>query len=455
VSATTDDFLGSRGINPAIWSARGCRRYQPGDTWVKDEFRPFLSPTRLGTVTRIVNQSAGWMMPKHEPPGYPPIPPQLRPDRPIVLDKRTVWHYHGPKIEEWPVFPGAAGSAAGKKLPRARVMFGARADSHVNATGETYDPETGHGEHNGEPVNVVHKHAPSEAKYVLLGEGSRIDLHPRAAQLLPDAKVVFFVLEGTPKTDAVISAGGVAFGVPSVTCWDQRELTAFAAVHLKGKTVLIIPDADWATNWQVERQALKIRTLLRRRGIDAYVCAPPFDAEPYHKGVDDFLGAGNMLGQLVVEGREPPLARIWNAVHHVQYQRRQSAIHALENLSLYTDTNGKLAVSFPTMKRLLGIRNSDRVVPALESITHTFTVVDGGLETVQRPTFFGRYTETVWKQQPTISLDAYYQASRVREKLLVEDFFRETAFELLRNEVDELKRWRNNLESRDDTQQVA
>ena len=102
-------------------------------------------------------------------------------------------------------------------------MFGVKAEAHIAAEGDPYDPATGEGQHNGIPVDVVHKHPPHAAKYVLLGKASRIDLHPWAEQLLPEVEAVFFVLEGTPKTDAVLSAGGVAFGVPSVTCWDPDD----------------------------------------------------------------------------------------------------------------------------------------------------------------------------------------------------------------------------------------
>jgi hypothetical protein len=447
----TDDFLTSRGIDPSIWGARGCRRYQQGDTWVKEEFRPFLPSSRLGTVTRIVNQRGGWFMPKHPPPGFPPIPAQLRPDKPgVILDKREVWHFHGPKTDEKPVFPDEAGKPAGKYLPRARLLFGAAADAHVNRMGDPdepkpYNPETGEGEHRGQAIDVVHKHAPRDAKYVLLGEGARIDLHPLARRLLPEAQVVFFVLEGTPKTDAVLSAGGVAFGVPSVTCWTRRELADFADRQLRDKTVLVVPDADWYRNPAVERQALKIRTVLRRLGIDSYVCAPPYDAVPRYKGVDDHLGAGKTLGDLMIEGREPPIDRIWEAVRDVAYRRRKGAAYALENLSLYTGADGKLTVSFPILKRLLDIRDSYRVPATLESIAHALTVEHGSLETVKRSTFYGRYTETVWKQTPTISLDEYYRAYSQRAKLLGEDFYKDAAFEMLRDDVEELKRWRRNV----------
>ena len=78
------EWLAEKGIDKAIWDARGCKRYERGDRWVKEEFREFLPRTRLGTVTKVVNQSAGWFMPKHAPPGFPPIPPQLRPDKPVI-----------------------------------------------------------------------------------------------------------------------------------------------------------------------------------------------------------------------------------------------------------------------------------------------------------------------------------------------------------------------------------
>jgi hypothetical protein len=448
------EFLTKRGIDPAIWGARGCRPYAQGDGSVAEEFRPFLPPSRLGTVTRIVNQSGGLLMPKHAPPGLTPIPPQLRPDNPVIVDRRTVWHYHGLRTWPWPVFPEAAGSAAGKNLPPQRIMFGVRADSHVNAIGEPYDQETGEGEHNGQPIDVVHRHAPREAKYVLLGEGSRLDLHPLARRLLPKAEVVFFVLEGTPKTDAVISAGGVAIGVPSVTCWDEGELCAFAHEHLQGKTVLIVPDADWATNWQVERQALKIRTLLRRRAIEAHVCAPPHDGLPFYKGIDDHLGAGLTLGDLAIEGREPPIDRIREAVGNVRYQRRERAAHAIEDLSLYADESGRLELSFLSLKRLLGYRHSHQFVRLLESIAHTLTIERGSLATVQRPTFYGRFTETVWQETPTIKLDDYYRAYRSRQKLLAADFWEQAAIQGLRDDVDDLKRWRRDHDAKRDESAV-
>ena len=330
-------------------------------------------------------------------------------------------------------------------------MWGTKADAHVNKGGTPYDIATGEGHHNGQPVDVVHQHAPREAKYVLLGEGSRIDLHPWAAELLPEAKVVFLVMEGTPKTDAVLSAGGVAFGIPSVTCWDPQELETFATDNLRGKTVLVVPDADWATNPQVERQALKVRTLLRRLGIDADVCAPPHDADDYHKGIDDYLGAGYALGDLEVSGREPQYGRIREAVADVPYRRRKYVARAVEDLSLYADGDGKVSFTFAGLKNLLGIPRSDRAVSMLEALeaTHTFTVEKGSLEPVKRSVFYGKYEETVFtKPQPTIAMSEQFRAWRKRAKLSMMDYHQGAAIDVIRDELDELKGRLGDLEQR-------
>jgi hypothetical protein len=481
----TPEWLEEKGIDEARWAERGCWRYERGDPRVVEAFRPFLRPSKLATVTKVVNQSAGWVMVKHAPPRFPPIPPQLRPDIPVIVDGRTIWHYHGPDTGERPVFPPEAGELAGKPLPMKRkeadgkwvytgcLLWGAVAEAHVwskpNDGEGDYDIVTGEGRHNGVPVDVVHRHAPQAAKYVLLTnredddprakrEASRIDLPPLARQLLGDAKVVFMALEGTPKTDAVLSAGYPVFGVPSVTCCDPRELRDFAWRFLKERTVLIVPDADWATNWQVERQALKIRTLHHRLGIDAHVCAPPTEDETddYHKGVDDFLGAGYELGELTIAGREVPFLEIFGAVQGIHpYHRQASVKRALEDLSLYVNReDGKLCKkgewtgSFQALKGLLGIRDSDRVVRLLEDIGHCFTVVSGSIEREVKKTRYGRrHEETVFTNRPTISLNEEFRAHQRRERLLAKDFWQRRAFESHDQRLDELERWRAEQEN--------
>lgn len=161
-----------------------------------------------------MSQSSGLVLPKHPPQVERPdgeqwaaIPPQLRPDDEcdVVLDPRETWHYHGEWGRgEWPVFPPEAGTAAGKMLPAKLVLTGRPAELHIGRGAGDYDPLNGFGAHGGVNVERVHRHMPESAKYLLLGRGKRIDLHPMAAALLPGADVVYFVLEGALKNDAVL-----------------------------------------------------------------------------------------------------------------------------------------------------------------------------------------------------------------------------------------------------------
>jgi hypothetical protein len=178
------------------------------------------------------------MMPKWAPPGFArSIAPQLRPDAEVVLDPFGKWHTHGTSWgDEWPRFPEETGirypadhPLAGecKHLPREWVMaYGtAECEAHINRTDDLhYNPETGEGAHNGEDYPGVHYHVRETAKYILITphrprpkRGIGVDLHPWALERLDDAEVVYLAMEGIPKTDAIITAGGCAFGIPSVT----------------------------------------------------------------------------------------------------------------------------------------------------------------------------------------------------------------------------------------------
>ena len=282
-----------------------------------------------------------------------------------------------------------------------------------------YDRETGIGEHKGVDRDDRHPHAPESAKYILLGRGKRLDLHPMAAERLPDAEIVFFVMEGSLKTDAILSTGAVAFGVPSVTLWPRRELTYFARGHLRGKTVFVVPDADWFENPQVERQALKARSHLRRAGVNAYVAAPPHDAVPYHKGVDDYLGAGGQLADLSVHGPEPDYSLLRDAVRGVRDGRtRRSAERVLETLILFADDAGELRADFPALKALLDIYRTEDVLPMLGEISHAFTVPAGSLTTRQEERAYYDHkrnemattVSTTFESVPTLRLREEYRA---------------------------------------------
>ena len=76
---------------------------------------------------------------------------------------------------------------------------------------------------------------------------SRIDVHPLAVAKILTDPVVFFGIEGCMKADAILSAGGSVFSVPSVSLWGCRELESFVFAYLirepdQPKTVIIVPD---------------------------------------------------------------------------------------------------------------------------------------------------------------------------------------------------------------------
>lgn len=106
------------GIAVDVLRARGVERYGTSDSdreRVKQAFREYLPEQRLGKISEVVGQSPGLLIPKHPLPGCEPIPPQLRPDTPVLTDRRATWHYHGPEPGVWPTFP-PAGKRAGKPL---------------------------------------------------------------------------------------------------------------------------------------------------------------------------------------------------------------------------------------------------------------------------------------------------------------------------------------------------
>jgi hypothetical protein len=415
---------------------------------VKDAYRGFLPKTRLGTVTKAVRQSAGLVMPKHPAPGFGSIAPQLRPDEAIVMDLRPTWHYHGREGGDCPMFPAEA-TGAGKYLPKALVLVGLSRDQHVHRdkSAEPYDAATGIGDHHGVNIEVVHYHAPASAKYILLGENKRIDVHPWSVRLLPRARRVFFVMEGTLKNDAVLSTGEAVFSVPSVTLWDPRELRLFVKRYLQDKTVFIVPDADWFTNVAVDRQALLVRSCIRRQGVDAYVAAPPIAGlADGIKGVDDFLGKGGTIEGLIVRGREAPKDRILDltigAAKH-RFDRRKRNWFALEGLALHAGQDGSVAVPMGTLARFMDTRK-DRIVPILDDLSDALEV-DGSLET--KIEMWGETRFMDWVERPTLIIKDEFRAVDNDNKALgdfwKEDVVTRAEFDSLSERVVRVEQWQD------------
>lgn len=412
------EWLRAHGIDPTVWKERGVWRYTEDDiASLCEAFAPWTRVTRSGRavpyddiIRRIVRQADGLFLPKHAPAGYPPIPGQLRPDREIFTNPAGYRHVHhdGPG---WPD-PWPSNGNGQPVVPQQILRRGAGLEAHVfkgaSTTSAPYDPRTGRGDHKGVLVNGLHYHAPEPAKYILLGSGgisSRIDLHPRAERLLPSATRVFFVLEGTLKNDAILSAGECVISVPSVTVWTPNEVRQFAREHLIGKTVYVVPDADWIENPLVDQQALFVRTLLRWEGVlDSFIAAAPVasgqhkcECKPvglvvdelkcvncggFLKGVDDWLGAGGSIEGMQIRGRESQVQRLYatgnDSFLSLDRRRRRRAWRALDGISLHAH-DGVLNAPLRSLQKVMGISRRRVVADVLHDL------VEVGAVTVDRP----------------------------------------------------------------------
>lgn len=217
--------------------------------------------------------------------------------------------------------------------------------------------------------------------------------------------------------------------VPSIGMWDAPELETIAETW-QDKIVVIVPDADWYENALVDRQALLFRTRLRKLGIDTHVAAPDvqgLDVEPPQKGVDDYLGAGGALGDLIVRDIEAPNLDHW-VEQELRKRRKKDAVirdaHALEGLSLHAvesiDGSYRIKESFQTIARILDVHEKKRreeVPKILESLRDSgaIRVRSGSIVDVENVKYFGEddgvwMPQLAWKHDPDIELADFCRA---------------------------------------------
>ena len=185
-------------------------------------------------------------------------------------DHHRRWHRHGDRSAQW----------LGKHV----------AAEHVNSVLPWHDA---YHEHSAEPdprhIARHHKEDPDvqgEHEHVRRMKdrnenlARRIDVHPLAVDKICAARVVFFSIEGCMKADAILSKGAAVFSVPSVSQWDAGELPAFVDAYVRGKAVVIVPDADWFEKTEVISQARLCQAALRRLGVpEVHIAAAPVDSE--------------------------------------------------------------------------------------------------------------------------------------------------------------------------------
>ena len=331
-----EKFLTEHAIAPDVGGSDRYVRFERGDVdFVRSFFEDFDTSTqRLGAT--VADQSGGFIIVRR---GWRQnVPPQLRPDVPVFTSNLRRPSYHPSKLDAKPWFT--------KKGQRVLPLRGGQLERHLAKW---------HAD--GKHPQGLHFHRRA-AKYVLPpgAHGKRLDV-PMPQRVL-EAEIVFFVIEGSLKTDAILSMGAAAFGVPSVTLWDAPELDEFIdAMRLRDKPLVIVPDADWVSNPLVVTQAMLCRTYLRDRGVYAVIAAPPLaNGAVVQKGVDDFLAAGGELDDLSILEREPcgyglAMYAVTRLYHHAKQAR---AFRAIQTLPLYADASGALDKSVQAFATIIG-----------------------------------------------------------------------------------------------------
>jgi hypothetical protein len=438
------------GISPEVAAGRPYVRWtnenrEPVEAEYKDlpkEARSFLS--------RVTAQSDGWLIKRFPPPCLDAdrVYAELRPDDPVVTGTRM--HDHAKHFAGKPkrflerhlrddhdrrVCRGPHTHACFAKylFPPSPRVSRKRWHDHDDLYAGEPDRRRRHEakEHDGEVVAGSHPHA-FRPKDKTVNYAKRLDVHPQAVPLLGEGSRTFFGIEGCLKADAILSQGEAVFSAPSVTLWDAPELGLFAEKYLAGATVFIVPDADWSRNPAVFAQAMLCRSFLQRRDIEAHVAAPPEDEDDdgklKYKGVDDFLGAGGTVDDLVVVRRELPKAlnrelREWGRGEssgrslRIDGLRRQA--RTLENLILLA-ANGKderfpkgtIEKNLGQLAKLMGHthhKSAERAVNRLEE--QGLITIEGSSETQPggwKGDFYDSWLD--WVKRPVITIAPHLQA---------------------------------------------
>jgi hypothetical protein len=454
------EAFAERGISQEVRDARPYVRWTPADVAPIDAAYGTLTRSQLRTLRQWAHQSPGWIITRHAPPelDLSHVYPEIRPDNEVCTN--TIYHFHGdveqasPDDQEWcAAHPRSAPSAraarahiSGVRNPAADDHAGVNTDkvhAHAHVAKYLFPPGAkvpevyshDHGrmtaarrrlhvdrEHQGIDDSTVHEHTRDVKDPDGESLAKRIDVQPLALAPIIAADTIFFVIEGCFKADAILCAGGAVFSVPSVTLWDADELPAFVDRYLhqwwvnrsgdrrRGdpKTVVIVPDADWATNDLVVSQARCCQSRLMRLGIDdVHVAAPPVDEDwrpTRGKGVDDFLGRyGGQLEELQTLDNIPPdrdLVFQYMLARGARIDTVNRNTEVLMSMAVWAGANGAVQVPYTTMGKVMGIKR-DRVRRAINDLARVGAVdIEGSLET--RLGWFSHSEE--WRRPPTITV---------------------------------------------------
>jgi hypothetical protein len=134
-----------------------------------------------------------------------------------------------------------------------------------------------------------------------------LDVHPRSLEHLDNREVPITFAEGPMKADALLSAGlQCVVSVRGIYGWRTKgwddatiALPEFEEISWKERDTALVWDSDVTENMNVANAAIRLASLLMRRGANASILYPP--ALPGSKfGVDDYLATGGSLAGLLV-----------------------------------------------------------------------------------------------------------------------------------------------------------
>lgn len=168
------------------------------------------------------------------------------------------------------------------------------------------------------------------------GNAARIEVNQdkqNVKNLVGGKDKVYFIMEGNLKADAALThvkredPKAAVVSVPSVTAWSKEETDWVAQKYLKGRDIVLVPDADGVTNPAVVAQAKQLGGRLRANGVkNVIIASPPLvkgagkggklqvedltyptGKKDGRKGLDDHLGLGKgTLGDLTYSDSKPP-----------------------------------------------------------------------------------------------------------------------------------------------------
>jgi hypothetical protein len=367
-------------------------------------------------MTRLAKQSPGWVIVRHAVPGFDHVYAEIRPDSKVETGP-PIRHWHGSsdEVPENAHDPGVSvldhGSEAWEEHCRrvnedddepysdheheesvhehpdaAKYVFAPSPkrdepwthDHHADRSGRYYKE---HPEALQRHIQDWHEEHPESVEWHVYGGmhthtrrvkdysnslARRIDIHPMALPLLDQAEVVYFVIEGCLKADSILSVilregrNESVISVPSVSLWHADELELFAERHLRSKTVVVVPDADWIKNDKIIAHARAAEYFLRKRcHTRAYVAAPPLrsDRTVEHKGVDDYLGEGGKLEDLMVMERtvSPMIAEVERRQGWLGYRsdRVRNDVQAIEALAHLANKAGVVQTTLTSLRKIL------------------------------------------------------------------------------------------------------